>query len=480
MLADPGCSVSNRTGSLRCEIRVREHEKVLGIYGQAIVDELTDSRGREVDVSRLQPHPDYARYDPTDYRTKLERPSKLVIWEGQMRVRMNMPLRKRHWPKPVLDATSYLGIQLDVGMPEWVQEKISRIKAHFYVLMAESFEYVDVPFKPSSNWTRLTPEVEVRVAKAVTSGQQYSFDIEVRPQQDALKKCRTIEDDPPERLVVSRLLLKDEKNQGTGTRPNSLGRPTRGRRGRVGRRKGLPCSVGGNGFGGSPVNAPVTRIRYVIAVNPTQYKVPFELENIPLPTGPRPTFESMRDFKLSSVMAEQLQKYEQPRLSREEKREMWKRENEIAGKYLQEMYALEVNRRQWEIIKRKLENVDRLRARAACGTSFEMYRLPGATGPPFPNPRYMHEWGWKWPERWTSRAPAELSEGERIVKELIELIDRNNPNAEQLQQKIDALRDYRHRMRIELAQAIDDLREGLTIRQQAALALIGWFNEGTE
>ena len=56
---------------------------------------------------------------------------------------------------------------------------------------------------------------------------------------------------------------------------------------------------------------------------------------------------------------------QQPRLSREEKKEQWKKEDEIAGKYLQEMYALKVNRRQWEIIRRKLENVEHLRARPA-------------------------------------------------------------------------------------------------------------------
>ena len=465
LLAEPGRSVGSRAGSLLCEIEVLDPEKVLGIYGQALVDELTDSQGRKIDVSRLQPYPDGMRYQRRSQRMKMERPSKLVLWEGRTRTRLGLGLKERHRPTQVLDPTTRIGIQLDVGTPEWVQGEIGRIKGHFYALMAESFEHVDVPFKPSSDWVRVTPEIEVRVAAAVPEGRHYSYDIRVRPEQDTSKKYLTVEDRLPQRMIVGECLLGDDEK----FRPHPVG-------------ERLPLRIGGKGKGGSTVSCPKTKIRYVIAVNPTHYKVPFELKNIPLPasSSPKPELESIRDFKLSPAMAEEIDKYEQPRLSREEKKQLWEKEKEIAGKYLQEMYALEVNRQQWEIIKRKLENVERLRARASRGAGFEMYRLPGATGPELPDPRYMHEWGWKWPERWKSRAPTELSEGEKIVKELIELIDSKSASSEQLQQKMGALRDYRRRMRVELEQAMDDLREGLTVRQQAALSLMGWFNDGTE
>lgn len=44
----------------------------------------------------------------------------------------------------------------------------------------------------------------------------------------------------------------------------------------------LPASIGGSGSG-SGGNGPVKTIRFVIAVNPTDYEVPFDLEHIPLP-----------------------------------------------------------------------------------------------------------------------------------------------------------------------------------------------------
>jgi len=45
----------------------------------------------------------------------------------------------------------------------------------------------------------------------------------------------------------------------------------------------LPTHVGGSGGGShSGSGKPIKKIRFVIAVNPKHYKIPFELKNIPL------------------------------------------------------------------------------------------------------------------------------------------------------------------------------------------------------
>ena len=45
----------------------------------------------------------------------------------------------------------------------------------------------------------------------------------------------------------------------------------------------IPASVGGRGGGSGRDMGRVEKIRFVIAVNPAHYKIPFELEDIPLP-----------------------------------------------------------------------------------------------------------------------------------------------------------------------------------------------------
>ncbi len=44
----------------------------------------------------------------------------------------------------------------------------------------------------------------------------------------------------------------------------------------------LPAPIGGHGSG-SGGNAPIKTIRFVVAVSPTERKIPFELSHVPLP-----------------------------------------------------------------------------------------------------------------------------------------------------------------------------------------------------
>lgn len=77
----------------------------------------------------------------------------------------------------------------------------------------------------------------------------------------------SVNDPLPSRIVVTRQFI------------GSDGKPTHHFSGI----RRLPAHVGGNGSGSGGDSGQIQKIRFVIAVNPTHYKIPFAFEHIPLP-----------------------------------------------------------------------------------------------------------------------------------------------------------------------------------------------------
>ena len=91
---------------------------------------------------------------------------------------------------------------------------------------------------------------------------------------------------------------------------------------------------------------------------------------------------------------------------------------------------------------------------------------------------------WRRPSRRMDRWPPapdktldELTEGEKIVEELIDLLENENPKDEEIRKKMDALQQFRENARRELAKAKQELRDVLTSpRQEAVLLLMGYID----
>jgi len=161
-------------------------------------------------------------------------------------------------------------MSLDMGLLGAAGGDLRSIKGYFHALIAEAIEHVDVPFEPNNAWVRLTPDVEIRVKEAVSTGDSYHFEIDMRPQNANPMQLLMSGRPLPARMVVARRLI------GADGKPSyhSLGAP------------GLIAPVAGRGSGSGNLGA-IKAIRFVIAVNPTDRKVPFEVRNIPLPNpGP--------------------------------------------------------------------------------------------------------------------------------------------------------------------------------------------------
>lgn len=227
---------------ISCDIEMPDSGLILTTCPDAVIEQITDSRG-----SHIAALPSQSTYN--------------YIHQPRS-IRGFMPEGQTNGPE-----YSHLWVKLDDGLPEHVSGKIG-LKGYFYALIAESLESVELPFEPNDQWVRLTPDVEVRVRQARNETSQYLFDIEQRPAMVPDLFDVQIGDYLPGRLIVDRQFIGKTSASGAGG-GHSTGR------------------IGGEGSGIGKAE----KIRFTIAVNPTHQKIPFELEQIPLSvfTEPAPS-----------------------------------------------------------------------------------------------------------------------------------------------------------------------------------------------
>jgi beta-lactamase regulating signal transducer with metallopeptidase domain len=248
---------------LYTKVKILDPDRVLGISMRGAITQF-EAGGRTIDVNdRTSVGP----YMAPRYGRRFVRPPKPSRWTMAVRSFLRLPPLKRPRPRPVFELDeSRVRLEIDSGLPGPDVAKIGRIKGYFWVAAAGSLEYVDVPFKSSEKWVRLTDDLEVRVSEAKSYNFRYQYKIETRTAAGAfrmgpLRPGSTL----PDRLAANQLLIGAD---GKTVHHRRLGF--------------LRSFVGGSGSGSGSNLDIIEKIRFVIAVNPTHCKVPFELENIPL------------------------------------------------------------------------------------------------------------------------------------------------------------------------------------------------------
>lgn len=256
---------------LDCEIGISDPNLVLGISRRGEITQVKNDQGQIVDVIDQGPSERRSMryiYLTPRYRRQFVPPIKVPKWKKAVRSFLRLPPPKTalpRWSEQLVPSRTIL--ELDTGMFGPDAGKLSRIEGHFYALIAESLENIDVPFKPGKEWVRLTDDLEIRVLEAQNTRSRYNFRIETRRGKNSVMAPLSPGSYLPNRYPVNRLLLgKDGKSTGRHSGPIF----------------GL-ASVGGSG-GGSGIG-PIEKIRFVIAVNPSHHKIPFVLEDVPLPSS---------------------------------------------------------------------------------------------------------------------------------------------------------------------------------------------------
>ncbi len=121
--------------------------------------------------------------------------------------------------------------------------------------------------------------------------------------------------------------------------------------------------------------------------------------------------------------------------------------------------------RQWKIIKPKADKVDILVWRMSMRASVETDRI-GSSRWRRPSRRMD-----RWPPA-PDKTPDELTESEKILEELIDVLEDENSKDEEIRKKMDALQHFREKARRELPKGKQELAKVLTSPRQEAVFLI--------
>lgn len=183
-----------------------------------------------------------------------------------------------------------------------------------------------------------------------------------------------------------------------------------------------------------------------------------------------------------------IKKREQNRGQR--KRELKKRQEEAIKQ------ALGASAEQWNVIKPRLEKVQNLTRQSVLSISLLISGSSSGSGessvtnqrgtgayagggsarnkPSSPNNKetYSSQYTWKWYKPWGSKARGNLTKGERICEEILKLIEDKNSRSEEIEQKMETLREIRQENKEQLSKARQELSKVLTYRQEATLIMM--------
>jgi len=150
-------------------------------------------------------------------------------------------------------------------------------------------------------------------------------------------------------------------------------------------------------------------------------------------------------------------------------KELQEKAAESRKEFLMEKSLLGATEEQWKLIKAKLEKVRQLReqARSTVGMFLAGGSSDSGTSANVP--------AWQWKRPWKDKAPSELTEAQRLAKELIALVERMNTTPQAFRRKMAALRKARSEQaefKRQLSEARRELCDILTTRQETALVLM--------
>ena len=262
-------SSSSESVSVSCKVEILDPNVILGTCSQAVVTEITDSKGQVISSGPELPNTSSMIYDGLRYNTRMVIPKRDPQWKQIMESVMRIRKETNPGPQRVLELQpNNLQIKLDKEILQKAGAEIGSIKGYFYALSAGSLKNVDLPFEPNDNWIPLTDNREIKIKDVQRSGSSINYSIEERNPGGNQSFSLKVGDYLPRQIISSRRFVKDD-----GTLSNHF---------MFGSQQ-LPAHVGGGGSMGGTDVPQITTIRFVIAEDPNHNKIPFELKNIPVP-----------------------------------------------------------------------------------------------------------------------------------------------------------------------------------------------------
>jgi hypothetical protein len=255
------------TLTLSCQAEVLDPSLILGTGRTGIITQMTDSGERDVAVNSPSTSP-RDTYDALRYDQDVQRPGPTPRWRTIIDTILQRPPRRPGPPQMVtVLRPCEITTELDMGLLAQAGGELRTVKGYFHAIVPGSIEKVDVPFEPNNIWVRLTPDVEIQVQEAVCGNNFYRYQINARPQGGSGMRPLMVGQGIPARFVAAQQFIGED------------GKPMRHQTGSV----WLPAHVGGGGSGGGSSIGRIKAIRYIIAVDAKECRVPFEVQRVTLP-----------------------------------------------------------------------------------------------------------------------------------------------------------------------------------------------------
>ncbi len=252
-------SNESETMTVTCDIEMPEYQLVLGVCSEPIITQVSDSRDNVLDVNQEKNARQYKySFNPVAIMERIK--------GGDTRMPEGWPKHPKHGEQK-LDISSMLHEPIEGG--------IGRIKGYFNILVADSIEYIELPYEPGYEWIELTPDLQIKVAEAQNISGMYHYNIDVITNTQKHYKMigvpeASVGDTLPSRFVFSIGTVEPPKPFAMYSGGFNAG----GTQWRVKDGKGV---MSGQGYG------VVDKFRIAIANNPSHHEIPFEIERIPLP-----------------------------------------------------------------------------------------------------------------------------------------------------------------------------------------------------
>jgi len=277
--------------SLSGRIEVQDPNRILGTCSQGVIIQMVDGGGRDVNVappvsvSQVNGRPLQMRsrslppryYEVPRYSPQYTQPPQPSRWESFIRSMLKLPSPTVNFRPQLVDRLqpTSLNLNLDLGLLQQAGGEVRRVKGYFYAAIPESTETRDVPFEPNNTWVQLTPDLEIQVLEATCLVPTFQYSIQTRgsgrlPTISGSSSLNLPSGGMSDRVVSAvRFVGADGKLMARVSGGGSSGS--------YGANSGKMSASGGN------LTADVKFFRFTIAVKPTEHKIPFEFEHIPLP-----------------------------------------------------------------------------------------------------------------------------------------------------------------------------------------------------
>lgn len=257
---------------LSCEIDIKDPNIIIGTCDKGIVTELTDKHGRKIDLIQKPPDISMMLYSSPDYKERYIQPAKIPRWQKILLSIPGVTKKTQTKQKHVFEIQpNKMYIELNTRVIEKSGGKIKSLKGYFHVLSARGLDYIDIPFEPNSNWVYLTPDMQIQIfdAQCTQSGPRisYNYEIKQRWRKGKYLPCIGVSSKLPSRIVTGYQLID-----------------TNGKTVYFSKRERLPADLDERRSVVSLSNiGPIEKFQFVVGVNVTHRRIPFEFINISMP-----------------------------------------------------------------------------------------------------------------------------------------------------------------------------------------------------